>query len=218
MAKASMFLKFVDKNGDSILGECIDKKHLGEIDLSAWSWTIEDPAALPKRVDTNLVSDAKTTAKSKVEHQADARIKPSLLSFTKKTDRSTVSLIRAMDTGEILRSATLVLEEQFKDSPLPFYLEISLKDVLVMKLSLSADVGNAGVDWRENWDLNYSNIKFTYKVRKEQSGYVDMEFDRPREDGGGAGKKALLTEREKKEAEEKIKEDIRKSLEKKVGK
>jgi type VI protein secretion system component Hcp len=222
MAKASLFLTFEDQNGLPILGESINAEHQDWIELSGWNWAIEDQAALPRKVDTTTDTDPKTKGKPKLEHEADARIKPSLLSFTKKTDRSTVSLIRAMDRGEIMRSATLVLKEEFNPSESasesPFHLQVSLRDVLVMKLSWSVDVGNAGVDWRENWDLNYGNIKFTYKVRKAQGGKIDMEFDRRWDDGGGAGKKSPLTEREKNETIEKLKADIQKSLEKKGGK
>jgi type VI protein secretion system component Hcp len=219
MSKSSLYLKLVGKGGRPIFGESIDKGHAGEVDLSGWNWSIADPAALPKESGTTTKSDPKSSAKAKstTEAGADVGIKPSLLSFTKRTDRSTVPLIRAMDNAEILESATLVLEEEFQDAVLPFYLKIFLQDVVVMKLSWSVDVGTAGVDWKESWELNYSSIKFSYKVRKDQSGTIDMEFSRPMDDAGVAGKKAPLTAREKQEAEERRRAEDAKYLAKKTG-
>jgi type VI protein secretion system component Hcp len=218
VAKASLYLKIIDKKGHEISGECIDARHLDEIDISGWDWSVEDPAALPKKIITTAGDIQKN--KPKTEDEGDAKIKPSLLRFSKRTDKSTVPLIRAMDNGEILTSATLVLEEEFEDDSLhlPFYLAVILKEVIVTKLSWSVDAGNSGLDWKESWELNYRHIRFSYQVRKKPRGTIDIDFDRPKNADGVASKKSPLTDREKREAEEMRRAEDAKYQAKKTGK
>jgi type VI protein secretion system component Hcp len=195
MAKASQFLKLTDKKGQPVKGECIDADHLDEIDLSSWSWSVKDPAALPKVGDstTEEAPVAKTKAKSKPESEsdADAKMSPDLLSISKRTDRSTARLINAMDNGEVFDEALIVIEEEYQGSSKrpPFYMEIKLTDVLVVKLDLNVDAGSAAAEFKENWGLNYGNIKFSYRLREGTGGTMDMEFSRPRDSGTTFGKK-----------------------------
>jgi type VI protein secretion system component Hcp len=116
MAKASQFLNLVDKKGEMVRGECIDARHLNEIIITAWNWHAEDPAAVKKKSATKSDSEA-AKVKTKVGSQGETgdSIKPSPFGISKPTDRSTVRLLNAMDSGEIFPTATLVIEEEFKD-------------------------------------------------------------------------------------------------------
>jgi type VI protein secretion system component Hcp len=220
MAKASQFLRLTDKKGQRVKGECIDADHLGEIDLSSWSWSVRDPAALPKVGDSTDEEDsgAKTKAKSKAktESDADAKMSPDLFSISKKTDSSTVRMIGAMDNGEVFDEALIVLEEEYEGSTMrpPFYMEIKLTDVLVVKLDLNVDAGAASAEFKESWGLNYGNIKFSYRLREGSRGTMDMEFSRPRASGTSFGKKVKKSAAEI-EAEEQKKYDDRRKNEKK---
>ena len=213
MAKASQFLKLVDKKGLPVLGECIDSDHLDEIDLSGWSWSVSDPAALPKKdADKPGKVDPKVQqAQAKAEGQADARIAPAWLHISKRTDRATVRLMSAMDTGEVFPRATLVIEEEFEESPSPFYMEVNLTDAFVVKFDMNIDAGTAGADFKESWELNYRTIKFSYRMRGTgQQGMTDLEFDRPPDAGATISKKppqtaAELAAQKKKDADELLK-------------
>jgi type VI protein secretion system component Hcp len=200
MAKSSQFLNLIDRRGQPVLGECIDADHKDEIDVNGWNWSVEDPAALPKSENADATDDARTSQlASKTDSAADTKITPSVLTITKRTDRSTCRFIQAMDQGEIFPSATLVIEEEFKESPSPFYLSLELTDVLIVKFDLSVDAGNASTDFKESWDLNYKSLIFTYRMRGlGQKGFVALEFEKPRESAASASKKSPLSTSEKK--------------------
>jgi type VI protein secretion system component Hcp len=224
MARGSQFLRLTDNKRELVKGECIDADHLGEIDLSSWSWSVKDPAALPKVSDSTTEEDsgAKTKvpkSKAKSESDADAKMSPDLLSISKKTDRSTVRLINAMDNGEVFDEALIVIEEEYEGSTIraPFYMEIRLTDVLVVKLDLNVDAGAAAAEFKENWGLNYGNIKFSYRLREGSRGTMDMEFKRPRESGTSFGKKVKKSPAEI-EAEKKKDYEERRTAEKKEEK
>jgi type VI secretion system Hcp family effector len=197
MAKTSQFLKITDKRGEQVLGECIDGHHFNEIDLSSWGWSMEDPAAEPKRDAAAAKGDPKTKTPSKDPGDADATIRPSLLSITKRTDRATHRLMQAMDTGEIFREAVLVTQEEYEQAKTPFYMRIELRDVLVVKLEWSLEGGDKGTEMKESWDLNYSHIEFSYNVRQVGGGAIVESFDRPRDSEAAGAKKAPLSAAEK---------------------
>lgn len=221
MAKASQFLKLIDRRGKPVLGECIDADHVNEIDLNSWSWSVADPAALPKAEDAAPDDGTETKTKKKEkekvnsESDADAKISPALFSISKKTDRSTVRLITAMDTGETFDEAIIVIEEEFEDSRLrlPFFMEIKLTEVLVVKLDLNVEAGSASAEFRENWDLNYNKIAFGYRISSGEGrgAKMPMDFDRPRDSGATAGKKVKKTAAEIKAEKKKDYEEWKKS-------
>jgi hypothetical protein len=111
-----------------------------------------------------------------------------------------------------------VIEEEFEESPSPFYLEINLTNVLVVRFDLSVDAGSHGTEFKETWDLNYSKIKFSYLMRGQQQGTTDMEFDRPLNSGATASKKAPLTAAEEADRKKKEFDDYMKTQAKKTGK
>jgi len=219
MARASQFLNLVDKKGEMVRGECIDAKHLDEIIVTAWNWHAEDPAAVKKKK-TDKTDPEAAKAKTKVGSQGETgdSIKPSPFSISKPTDRSTVRLLNAMDSGEIFPTATLVVEEEFQESPRPFRMEILLTDVFFISLRWSATAGSAGLDFDESWDLNYRRISLNYLWWGEGRGWIPAKFERRPDTSNDASKKAPLSAAEQKSQAQKLINDTIAAQAKKTGK
>lgn len=194
MAKASQFLKIIDQSHNQVEGECYDEKHLREIDIKAWSWGVEDPAA-PKM---GPKSDEGVKSKGSAERESDRKPSPAIFEFSKATDRSTTRLLGAMDKGEIFQKVVLTVEEQYKESPMPFHLEVEMTEVFVVDFKWRANAEGAGMSFDEDWQFNYSDISFSYKAPR---GVIPAHFNRPPDSTEGASKKAPKTAAEK-EAEE----------------
>jgi type VI protein secretion system component Hcp len=229
MAKASLYLKLVDRNDKLVRGECYDDKHLDQIQLTGWNWAVQDPAVVPK--DDAKAAGAETAkAKAKAGTQGDTgdNIKPGHFGISKQTDRSTVRLISAVDNGEVFPTATFFLEEEYEASTEPFKLEIVLTDVFFVDVDWTATAGSAGMEFNETWNLNYKNIKFSYQLRGSRSlgqefrgrraGWIDVDFDRPPDAAEGASAKSPLSAAENKEAFDKRVNDAVSARLKKTGK
>lgn len=210
MAKASQFLKLVDKNGRMVRGECLDADYLAQIMLTAWNWDVKDPAAERKKAAVPAdAAGAKDKTKTRKESETGDNSKPSYFTISKPTDRSTTRLIKAMDNGEIFPTAVLVIKEEYEEAPLPFRMEIELKEVFLVNFTWSATAAAAGMDFAESWDLNYSSIELKYLWRGSPAGWIQTRFDRPPDADEGASTKAPLTAAEKKaELDKQIKEGI----------
>ena len=214
-ATASLYLKLVDKNEHMVEGECYDEEHMGEVTLTGWDWGVADPAAVHKK---DAEAPVAPTARNRMkgEGEADNKIQPKLFKISKQTDKSTVRLLNALDNGEIFPTATLVIQEEFKDefgeSPDAFKMEVLLTDVLLVNMSWNGSASGAGREFTESWDLNYNHITFKYLLRKIpgaaeiqglQKGWIDVQFDRPPDSTEGAAKKAPLTEKQQMAANQK---------------
>jgi type VI protein secretion system component Hcp len=217
VAKASQYLKLVDKNGNLVKGECYDAQHMNEISLTAWNWAVNDPAVVPKDSEQGASKPAKG-GKGKGEGETGDAIMPGRLGISKQTDRSTVRMLSALDNGEIFPTATLVIQEEYEESPQPFMMEVVLSDVFLVDFKWNANAGDAGMEFDESWELNYRNIKFSYLWRGKPAAWLDVEFDRPPDDSEGASKKSPLSAAEKKSQEDKRIEDIVNARLKKSGK
>ena len=207
MAKASLFLRLLDRANRKVEGECLDSDHEGEIDINSWSWSVADPAnkakeEVPQTDAAVPPSGSRSSAPSRpaAAGGADAKVAPDLFTFSKKLDKSSVRMMKAIDTGEVFSKATIVLEEEFKEAPSPFYLEINLTDVFFVKLDMTID-GSSGVEFRENWSITYTTIKFTYRLRGEAQGQrnggrgamFDMQFSRSKGSAATPSRKSPQT-------------------------
>lgn len=218
MAKASQFLKLVDKQGQLVEGECFDPRHAKEINLTGWNWGVEDPAAT-KSKDSAADKDAAAAKVKSTRPGAGGdtgdNINPAKFSLAKQTDRSTVRLINAIDNGEVFPTALLTIVEQFEEAPTPFEMKIELSDVYFVDFRWNANAGSAGFEFDESWDLNYSNIKFSYNWRGKPAAWIDVDFERRPDSTEGASKKSPLSAAEKKAADRKLLEDFEKEQQKK---
>src|SRR5579885_539810 len=111
MAKATQFLRFADDRGAlAVRGESFDEEHLNEIDITGWNWDVEDPAVPKPAPKGSSTGPAKPDASKSNGGESDRRPKPSKLTFSKFTDRSTTRLLLAMDRGEIFPKVVLTIE------------------------------------------------------------------------------------------------------------
>lgn len=200
MGKASQFLKLVDKNGNMVEGECFNHEHLKQIDLSGWNWDVSDPQVQKSagKSKTDEASKAKPKPKSGGE-STDTKPKPSKFSFTKKTDKSSMRMLTAMDRGEVFPTAVLVLKEEYQgaEAAQPFYLEIEMKEVFIVSFGWQANAEGAGMTFEESWEFNYTDIHFRYLWRGGNAGWIQQVFNRPPDSADGTSTKTPPTKAEK---------------------
>ncbi|MEO8080315.1 MAG: type VI secretion system tube protein Hcp [Caldimonas sp.] len=203
MARASQFLKLIDDKGDQVDGESLDDKHEKQIDLTTWNWDVTDPAVPVKasRDDADAAGNA-SSAKPKAKERGDSDTKPqpSIFGFSKATDRSTTRLLSAMDRGEVFPKAVVTIEEKYEESPLPFFLEITLTDVFITQFDWRLTAESARATMEEDWKLNYSKIFFAYHWRGGDAGWIHQTFDRPPDTSENESKKAPLSAAEQSDA------------------
>lgn len=215
MAKASQYLKLVDKNGNMVDGECYDAEYLNEISLTGWNWGVSDPAAVPREdVGTSATVGAsggggaagrggRRGSRGSSESDAEDDIKPDLFTIDKQTDKSTVRLIKAMDDGEVFPKARLLILEEYEASPLPFWMEILLTDVFLVDMHWNASAAGAGMEFEEKWELNYRTIAFNYLWRGSPPAKLGIDFERKANADAELNARVPPTKAEQKAAEDK---------------
>jgi type VI protein secretion system component Hcp len=186
MAKTNIFLRITDRNGGFVLGESYDLEYLAAIDLTSWGWSVNDPAVENTGNASNPDNPAAASnGRSRNRNEVDSgggeskKPKPSSLTITKFTDRSTTRLLGAMDRGEVFPLAVLSIKERFEDSPLPFEMQIVLTDVFVMDFKWNISAESAGMTMKEDWELNYGKIAFAYHWRGGIAGWLESDFEKP---------------------------------------
>jgi type VI protein secretion system component Hcp len=151
MPIAAQYLELFDQSMARVAGEAEATGFVGQIEVSDWNW----------RVENKELKDAggKGTGQG-------SRIEPSIFSFSKGADRSTVRLIQAMHNGEIFRKANFTLTEELAGSAEAtggeFHLCIELTEIIVLKYDLQVRSADLEVTLEETWELSYKNIVFKY--------------------------------------------------------
>lgn len=218
-AKSSQFLKIVDRSGKLVEGECIDDEHYNQIDISDWNWNLVDPSAAKDKSTAGAQPGAsggsapRGSSKSSPGTAGD-RIVPSRFGFSKRTDKSTVRLLAAMDKGEIFPEVELSIEEEYQEQPdyVPFRMQIFLADAFVTSVTWNVSAADARVDMEERWELNYDRIKISYLYRgKDGKGWIDVEFKGPTEQDDKGAEKSRPSPAELKAADKKKFEDFLKA-------
>jgi type VI secretion system secreted protein Hcp len=131
-----MFIKIGD-----LKGEAKDSKHVGEIDVLAWSWGASNSG-------NAHMGGGQGAGKVNVQD----------LSFTKYIDKSSPDLFLACCNGKHIKDATLVVRKA-GETPLE-YLTITMNDLIVTSVS----TGGSGSEDRltENVTLNFAKVKVNY--------------------------------------------------------
>lgn len=193
MPVAAHYLEILDQDNVRIDGESEGHKHEGQIDVIGWDWDVTDQAAkndagtsTDKTVGRTSAAGGKASAGS-----AEVGIEPSLLTFRKPVDRSTIRLMKAMYGGEVLNKATFTLFEELVGGDnhrrVGFQLDVVLEKVTVVGYELGGRSSEYRVDLDETWKLNYATISLVYV----SAGGMNASFDRPPgSDKGGATKTA----------------------------
>ncbi len=143
-----MFVKFT---GPDVAGDAANATHAGEIEVMSWSHGFNQPTS-PIR------SSAGGGTVERANHQD--------LSFTKYLDLASVVLMKNLWSGahhdEVLISCYRASETgEVK------YLEVSMKDVVISSMSISASGGDIP---HESYSLAYGELTYTYTDQAEDSG------------------------------------------------
>jgi type VI protein secretion system component Hcp len=165
MAQSNQFLKIKDVSMSPeffVWGESYNTKHLNEIELISWDWSVADPSVSTKPPVTKSDQASKPQLKRQSDEMGDGSPRPSQFTFTKTLDRSTTRLLGAMNTGEIFPHACLSIEDSYEAAEFPFDLRITFTNILIVSSSLQATAETAGVSFSEKWTINYENIEFKY--------------------------------------------------------
>ena len=137
MAVVDYFLKL-----DGVVGESLDAKHKGEIELESFSWGLAHGAA---------PAAGGGGAAGKVSFQD--------FHFVQKTQKSSPTLMQAGASGKHIPSALLTARKAGKEQ-LEF-LKIKLTDVLVSSFQIAADDDYPF----EQISLNFSKIEVSYSAQ-----------------------------------------------------
>jgi type VI secretion system secreted protein Hcp len=134
-----MFLKL-----DDIKGESQDKKHAGEIDVSAWSW-----------------GAAQMGASHGGGGSGAGKVQVSDLTITKFVDRSTPVLFQLCCSGKPIKKGVLVVRKA-GGTPLE-YVTITFTQAIISSISQGA-----GSDDRipETIAFNFASVQFDYVPQK----------------------------------------------------
>lgn len=141
---------------DKIKGESRDAKHKDEIDVLSWSWGVSQSGS-------THVGTGSGVGKANFQD----------ISITKYIDKSTVTLMEYVATGEHIDKAKLVVRKA-GGKPLE-YIVIEMKQILVGSLSTG---GSGGEDLlTENITLNFAEVKVTYVPQKpDGTGAAKIDF------------------------------------------
>jgi type VI protein secretion system component Hcp len=175
MAQSNQFLKIIDVSMSPeyfVWGESYNSKHLNEIELVSWDWSVADPSVSTKSSTGKTDLTTKAPTKKQSDEAGDGSPRPSQFSFTKTLDRSTTRLLGAMNTGEVFPFAYLAIEDAYEGAEFPFDLQITLTKVVVISNTLQATAETAGVSFSEKWTINYEDIKFVYLWKTLDKGNV----------------------------------------------
>jgi len=141
-----MFLKL-----EGIEGESIDEaspSHKTEIDIVGWSFGGTNPA-------------------SYAIGQGGQQSKPTWTEFhiVKVSDKSTVTLLRAMAGGQHIKSGKITCRKSIKDSDKLEYLIVELTDVSVTNVQFSGSGQEQFI--HETVSLSAAEFKVNYKVQQD---------------------------------------------------
>lgn len=150
---SDIFLKI-----EGITGEAQDALHQGEIDITAWSWQVQQ--------DAQYFSGSGGGSPKATAHD---------LELIKPIDRSSPNLMTACFLGRRFPQATLTLRKSSGGVPLDF-LKITLTDALITRVSPSSGGGSHF----ETVCLSFSKIKQEYVMQHATgsgAGMVVGAFD-----------------------------------------
>jgi type VI protein secretion system component Hcp len=200
MAIAAHYLEILDREGQRVDGESEGHGYVGEIDITGWDWEVTDQAAKESTSKDKASSGAAAVASKGSAGSGDTGgIDPSLFTFTKAVDRSTIRLMQAMFNGEVFNEATFTLREDLDlgvaDSNRrgAFMLHVVLKKAYVVSYRLGGRSSEHRVDLDETWVLNYASISFDYE---HPEGGMSPSFDRKAGSTTQGASKAALDDKE----------------------
>jgi type VI secretion system secreted protein Hcp len=152
---ADMFVKIGD-----IQGESTDAKHLGEIDVTSWSWGVA-------QISTSA-GGAGGAGSGKASFQE--------LLFTHAVDKASPGLLKACATGQHIPDATLTVRKPGAGQP--EFLVIRMTDVIVTSVHPGSSAGGPAL--AENVSVSFSKVDLEYRPQKPDGSLdagVHFTFD-----------------------------------------
>jgi type VI secretion system secreted protein Hcp len=150
-----MFLKL-----DGIEGESQDKVHAKSIDVLAWSWGLSQSGCFH-------AGGGGGSGKANFQD----------ISVTKYVDKSSMTLMGKIATGQHIEKAKLIVRKAGGTAPIE-YVVIEMEKVMVTSLSTG---GSGGEDkLTENISLNFAIAKVSYLPQKADGGAdaaVEFKWD-----------------------------------------
>lgn len=150
-----MFLKL-----EGIEGESQDDSHPKEIDVLAWSWGMSQ---------SGTFHSGGGGGAGKANFQD--------ISITKYIDKSSMTLMQKVASGDHIPSATLIVRKAGGKTPLE-YLKIDMTEVMITSVSTG---GSGGEDrLTENVTLNFRHVASHYKPQTDKGASepaIDFVWD-----------------------------------------
>lgn len=131
---AILMMKLTGTKAGWIKGESEVKAHPEWIELTDWSWNLE-------------------------QKQENGDVEPSIFSFSKLMDRATTAMLKSMAAGESLE-AQILLEDTLGGY---FQVEVKLGKVRITGYSFDTEIGDAQAEVAEKWKFNYETIDVAIK-------------------------------------------------------
>jgi len=156
MSQSDIFLKI-----DGIDGESTDDKHKNELEVQSWSWGATNQGTFGSG-----------------GGGGGGKANFSDITITKYVDKSTPKLLKAVATGQHIKSMVLVCRKAGGDKQ--EYLKLTLSDVLISSYQ-SVSKPEDGPIPKEEIKLNYGVINYDYKPQKADGsleGSVAVGYDR----------------------------------------
>jgi type VI secretion system secreted protein Hcp len=156
MSQSDFFLKI-----DGIDGESTDDKHKGELEIQSWSWGATNQG-------TFGAGGGGGAGKADFSD----------ITISKYADKSTPKLLKAVATGDHIKSMVLTCRKAGGQQQ--EYLKLTLEDVLISSYHSSASGGSSPIP-NESIGLNYAKIKYEYKPQKADGsleGAIAISYNR----------------------------------------
>jgi len=152
MAEQARLYMQLSRSTGPIPGDSVVTGMKGWIEIDDWSWSLQ----------------RKTNADS------TEAIEPTKLSFTKRMDRASTSMLLAMHGGDLL-TATIKMDDA---SLVMLNLVIKLHKVRIIGYKVKTQASDKRTEIEEDWDFDYESILFDYRPDLK-SGTMSVEIDRP---------------------------------------
>ncbi len=145
-----MFLKVTGQRSGEIAGESSDLAFANQIDVLDWSWGMTAPTALGG--------------------QRTARVSMSELRIVKRADRSSTSLMSAMNANELLKTVILTVRKSGGTSSLPYFI-VKLEQARIDSYNIASQTGPDGVPvLMEHIGLAFRKINVDYVQQTATGG------------------------------------------------
>lgn len=144
-------------NIKGVVGESVDARHVGEIDVLAWNWGMSQSASQPG-------AGGGGGAGKVAIHD---------LSFSKHTDKASPILMKYCATGRHVASAVLTVRKP-GSQPLE-YVKMTMADVIIASVITGASGGDGPLT--EHVVLKFAKVTFEYVPQKaDGSGDIPVKL------------------------------------------